>query len=101
MIRKGKLGHFASEERETREPVLCLRSRATLQTSPVYAGLLLFGLYFALRLLNLPFPIIFPINDLVFVFSFLLAFEKIAADDPRRHNLVECDRTTQAGKSTR
>jgi hypothetical protein len=56
-------------------------ARATIQAKPVYAGLLMFGLYFAFGSLNLPFPIIFPINALFFLFSFLVAFEKIAPEE--------------------
>lgn len=53
--------------------------RSTVEAKPIYAGLLFFGLYFAFGSLNLPFPIIFPINALFFLLSFLVAFEKIAA----------------------
>jgi hypothetical protein len=56
-------------------------ARASLQAKPVYAGFLVFGLYFAFGSLNLPFPIIFPINALFFMFSFLVAFDKIVAED--------------------
>jgi uncharacterized membrane protein len=56
-------------------------SKATHKSKPMYAGLLLFGFYFAIGSLNLPFPIIFPINALFFLFFFLVAFRKIAADD--------------------
>jgi len=51
------------------------------ESKPVYVGLLLFGFYFAFGSLNLPFPIIFPINALFFLLSFLVAFRKIGADD--------------------
>jgi hypothetical protein len=54
---------------------------ATPECRPVYAGLLLFGCYFAVGSLNLPFPIIFPINALFFLLLFLVAFRKIVADD--------------------
>lgn len=64
--------------------VICLRrscSKATPAAKPVYAGLLLFGYYFAFGSLNLPLPIMFPINGLFFLFFFLVAFRKIAVDD--------------------
>jgi hypothetical protein len=64
--------------------LICLRRAsltATHESKPVYAGLLLFGYYFAFGSLNLPFPIIFPINALFFLFFFLVAFRKIAVDD--------------------
>lgn len=61
--------------------LLCLR-RASLnarpESKPVYAGLLLLGYYFAIGSFNLPFPLIFPINALFFLFAFLVAFGKIA-----------------------
>jgi hypothetical protein len=56
-------------------------ARATPQAKPVYTGLLFFGSYFAFGSLNLPFPIIFPINALFFLFFFLAAFGKIAPEN--------------------
>jgi len=55
-------------------------AKAARESKPVYAGLLLFGYYFAFGSLNLPLPIIFPINVLFFLFFFLVAFGKIGAD---------------------
>jgi hypothetical protein len=52
-------------------------AKSTPETEPIYAGLLLFGFYFAFGSLNLPFPIIFPVNALFFIFFFLVAFGKI------------------------
>jgi hypothetical protein len=52
---------------------------ATPESKPVYSGLLLFGYYFALGSFNLPFPIIFPINALFFLFFFLVVMGKIAS----------------------
>ena len=56
-------------------------AKARPDARPVYAGLLLFGCYFAFGSLNLPFPLIFPINALFFLFFFLVAFRKIEAAD--------------------
>jgi hypothetical protein len=66
-------------------------SKASAESRPVYAGLFAFGLYFAVGSLNLPFPIIFPINALFFLFFFLVAFGKIGADDrePTRFRRLE------------
>jgi len=61
--------------------VLRASSKATHESRPVYAGLLIFGFYFALGSLNLPYPIIFPINALFFLLFFLVAFRKIAEGD--------------------
>jgi hypothetical protein len=52
-------------------------SKAVPEAKPVYAGLLLFACYFSVGSLNLPFPIIFPINALFFMLLFLSAFGKI------------------------
>lgn len=64
--------------------LICLR-RASLQANPeskpVYAGLLLLGYYFAIGSFNLPFPLIFPINALFFLFAFLVIFGKVAEND--------------------
>jgi hypothetical protein len=56
-------------------------AKTTLEAKPVCAGILVFGLYFAFGSLNLPLPIIFPINALFFIFSFLIAFKKVAVED--------------------
>lgn len=58
-------------------------TNALPHTKPVYAGLLFFGTYFAAGSLGLPFPIKFPVNALFFLFFFLVAFGKIAEDEPR------------------
>jgi hypothetical protein len=50
-------------------------------TRPVYLGFLLFGCYFVLGSLNLPFPTIFPINCLFFLFCFLETFGRIRPED--------------------
>jgi hypothetical protein len=47
------------------------------ETRPVYLGFLLFGCYFVFGSLSLPFPTIFPINVLFFLFCFLEAFGRI------------------------
>jgi len=52
-------------------------SRAAREARPVYSGLFLFGCYFVFGCLNLPLFIVFPINFLFFLFSFLVAFGKI------------------------
>ena len=52
-------------------------SGANGEARSIYLGLLLFGYYFAFGSLNLPFPTIFPINVIFFMFSFLVAFGKI------------------------
>src|SRR5438270_3249802 len=52
------------------------------RAKPIYTGLLVFGTYFAAGSLGLPFPIKFPVNALFFMFFFLVAFRKIAADEP-------------------
>jgi hypothetical protein len=54
--------------------------RSTPESKPVFGGLLLFGIYFLLGSFNLPFPIVFPINALFFLFFFLVAFGKIFVD---------------------
>jgi hypothetical protein len=51
------------------------------ESRPVYLGLLLFGCYFVLGSLSLPFPTIFPINFLFFLFSFLVVFGRIRPED--------------------
>jgi hypothetical protein len=56
-------------------------SKATFEVKPVYAGLLIFGYFFAFGSFGLPFPLKFPINAIFFVFLFLVAFGKIAPDD--------------------
>jgi hypothetical protein len=53
---------------------------STSESRPVFAGLLLFGVYFIVGSMNLPFPIVFPVNALFFLFFFLVAFEKISTD---------------------
>ena len=57
-------------------------AEANPRCKPVYAGLLLYGLYFLVGSLNLPFPIIFPINALFFLFFLLVAFGKVTAGEP-------------------
>jgi len=71
-----------------------LRTSPKAISRPIHAGLLLFGLYFAVGSLSLPFPSIFPVNALFFLLFFLVAFQKIAADNleparPRRLEPVE------------
>ncbi len=56
-------------------------SKAERQARPIYLGLLLFGCYFAFGSLNLPFPIIFPVNVMFFLFAFLVAFGKIRPEN--------------------
>ena len=56
-------------------------SRASGEAKAIYLGLLLFGSYFVFGSLNLPFPIIFPINVIFFLFTFLVAFGKIRTED--------------------
>lgn len=56
-------------------------SKAAPESKPVFAGLMLFGLYFLIGSFNLPFPIVFPVNALFFLFSFLVAFQKVRGDD--------------------
>jgi hypothetical protein len=51
--------------------------KATEQSKPVFAGLLLFGYYFLFGSFNLPFPIIFPVNVLFFLIFFLVALGKV------------------------
>lgn len=75
------------------ELIRCLRKglvKAGSEACPVYFGFLLFGIYFVFGSLSLPFPMIFPINFLFFVFSFLVAFGKIREEDctPVRHTQV-------------
>lgn len=55
--------------------------KAPIEARPVHTGLLVFGCFFAVGSLNLPFPIKFPINALFFLFSFLVAFGKIETDE--------------------
>ena len=55
--------------------------RARPESKAVYGGLLLLASYFAIGSFNLPFPLIFPINALFFLFAFLVAFGKIAEND--------------------
>jgi hypothetical protein len=60
--------------------LMCVRRaglKATTAAKPLYAGLLLFGYYFAFGSLNLPLPLVFPINALFFLFFFLVAFGKV------------------------
>lgn len=66
-------------------------SKAALQVKPVYAGLLIFGYFFAFGSFGLPFPIKFPINAMFSVFLFLVAFKKITDDDrePARSQRLE------------
>lgn len=56
-------------------------ARADGEARSVYLGLLLFGCYFAFGSLNLPFPTIFPINVIFFLFAFLVAFGKVQAEN--------------------
>jgi hypothetical protein len=56
-------------------------SQAAFESKPVYAGLLIFGYFFAFGSFGLPFPIKFPVNAIFFVFFFLVAFRKIAPND--------------------
>jgi hypothetical protein len=56
-------------------------SRAGGEARPIYLGFFLFGSYFVIGSLNLPFPTIFPINFLFFLFSFLVALGKIRHED--------------------
>lgn len=56
-------------------------ARAAFTVKPVYAGLLIFGYFFAFGSFGLPFPLKFPINAIFFLFLFLVAFGKVAADD--------------------
>jgi hypothetical protein len=76
-------------------------ARAALQAKPVYGGLLLLGLYFAFGSLNLPFPIIFPVNALFFLFSFLVAFERIAPEDSLSVRSSRMQLTEAPAKSAR
>jgi hypothetical protein len=55
-------------------------SKAAREAKPLFLGLFLFGSYFTFGCLNLPFFIIFPINFLFFLFSFLAAFGKIRTE---------------------
>jgi hypothetical protein len=55
-------------------------SSAGREIRPVYFGILLFGYYFVFGSLNLPFPAIFPINFMFFLFAFLVTFGKIHSD---------------------
>jgi hypothetical protein len=55
-------------------------SKASHQSRPVLAGLLLFGYYFAFGSFNLPFPTIFPINVLFFLFFLLVTLGKVAIE---------------------
>jgi len=52
-------------------------SKATFEVKPVYAGLLIFGYFFAFGSFGLPFPLKFPINAIFFILFFLVAFGKI------------------------
>lgn len=54
-----------------------LLSRAGTEARPVYAGLVIFGYYFVFGSFNLPFPKIFPVNFIFFLFAFLAAFGRI------------------------
>ncbi len=66
------------------ELIMSLRSGlvgAGSEARPVYLGFLLFGYYFAFGSLSLPFPTIFPINFLFFLFSFLTVFGRIRPED--------------------
>jgi len=56
-------------------------ARSTRQAKPVHAGLLVFGFYFLFGSLNLPLPIVFPINALFFLFFFVVAFRRIESDN--------------------
>ena len=51
--------------------------KATEQSKPVFAGLLLYACYFLCGSLNLPMPTIFPINVLFFLFFFLVTLGKV------------------------
>jgi hypothetical protein len=53
-------------------------AKSTPESKPVFSGLLLFGLFFFVGSVNLPFPVVFPINALFFLFFFLVAFGKIS-----------------------
>lgn len=55
--------------------------RAGKEARPIYLGFVLFGSYFVFGSISLPFPIMFPMNFLFFVFSFLVVFGKIASGD--------------------
>lgn len=65
---------LSNSSRLTRWPI-------ALEVKPVYAGLLIFGYFFAFGSFGLPFPLKFPINAMFFIFLFLVAFRKITADD--------------------
>jgi hypothetical protein len=69
------LGLSAELIRSLREGLL----RAGDEARPIYLGFLLFGSYFMFGSLSLPFPTIFPVNVLFFLFAFLVAFGKIQA----------------------
>jgi len=56
--------------------------RCDALSKPVLSGFFLFGCYFEFGSFNLPFPIIFPINALFYLFSFLIVFERVALTDP-------------------
>ena len=51
--------------------------RADSETRPIYLGFLLFGYYFVFGSLSLPFPTIFPVNFLFFLFCVLAVFGQI------------------------
>ena len=55
--------------------------KASPESKVVCAILLLFGRYILVGSLNLPFPIVFPINALSFLFFFIVAFGKISTQD--------------------
>lgn len=63
-------------------------SRATPQARPIFVGLIFGGLYFVLGSFNLPFPLVFPLNVLFFVFSFLVFFDKLEDDGPTDRQLA-------------
>jgi hypothetical protein len=52
-------------------------SKARGEARPIYLGLLILGCYFVFGSFNLPFPRIFPVNFIFYLFGFLAAFGKI------------------------
>jgi hypothetical protein len=51
--------------------------KANATSRPMLLGLLLFALYFVFGSVNLPFPTVFPLNVILFMFSFPLMLGKI------------------------
>ena len=70
--------------------------KSTSEARPVFAGLLFFGVYFIVGSMNLPFPIVFPLNALFFLFFFLVAFGKISTDRGHTPSMRAAQRLAKA-----